>query len=302
MNSVEFCKKLIFDLKRSGIKSAEIDVRILLEFVTGKSREFLLVHPEYELTDAEIKKLNELIARRKKHEPIAYLTGHKEFFGLDFEVTPDVLIPRPETEMLVEEALESIKSKVHKVKSPLRILDIGTGSGNIIISLAKNLSGDPYRFEPIGTNQYFLASDNSAKSLTVAKKNAKKHRVDEKIKFIQSDLFENINRKFDLILVNLPYVPAKKPDRFRPIEQNQLYGEEIDFEPKDAIFAEDNGSEIIKKFLVDAKKYINNNGLILAELDPRNADDLKKYALKIYKSVEIISDLAKKKRLLKILT
>lgn len=286
-------KKIVSELKAAGIKSAEIDARVLLEFATKKSREFLLAHPNYELSDEQINSLNKLAERRKTYEPIAYITGHKEFFGLNFVVTPDVLIPRPETELLVEQAIESIKSKVHlpeaaatlqagKVESRLRILDLGTGSGNIIISIAK---ANSLRLAACG----FFASDISAKALEVAKKNAKKHHA--KIKFIQSDLFENIKGRFDLIVANLPYVP-----------EDGSNNEEIKHEPQSAIFAADNGAVIIKKFLTDTKKYINDNGLILVEVDPRNAKEIKEYALKYYKSAEIVHDLANKYRLVKILT
>ncbi|MCX6810719.1 MAG: peptide chain release factor N(5)-glutamine methyltransferase [Candidatus Berkelbacteria bacterium] len=293
----EIKKQIIGDLKTAGISSAEIDAQILLEFVTKKSREFLLSHPEYELSAKEYKSILKLVDRRKSIYPIAYLTGHKEFFALDFLVTPDVLIPRPETEQLVEIALDFLKARSCKLAA---ILDVGTGSGNIIISIAKFITDNPVRFDPIGSKWIFSASDNSAKALTVAKKNAKKHNV--KITFIKSDLFENIKGKFGLIVANLPYVPIEKCNRFSPIESNQLHFQEIDFEPQNAIFAGDNGAEIIKRFLLDAKKYINNNGLILAELDPRNADDILVFTTDLYSSAEIISDFSGQKRLLKVLT
>lgn len=293
-------KQIVKELSAVNISSAEIDAQILLEKVTGKSREFLLANPEYEQKNRETKELNNLVEKRKKCEPIAYLIGHKEFYGLDFEVTKDVLIPRPETELLVEQALKFIKSKVRQVHQ-VKILDVGTGSGNIIISVAKSLQNIPDRFEPIDQNQSeFLASDFLKKALMVARKNAKKHRV--KINFIQSDLFENINGKFDLIVANLPYVPAEKYSRFRPIGNNRLYKKEIDFEPQEAIFAADNGTVIIKKFLDQAKDHINKNGLIFIEVDPRNAIELKKYASKLYKSVELKEDFSGIYRMLKILT
>lgn len=262
-------KKIINDLSNAEIKSAEIDAEILLEFISKKSREFLLANPDFELSISEIEKLNNLVKRRKKHEPIAYITGQKEFFGLDFNVTPDVLIPRPETEILVEEALKFIE------KVQMNILDVGTGSGNIIISIAKNTQG------------VFTASDISEKSLAVAKQNAKNHDAD--IKFIQSDLLEKIDGKFDLIVANLPYVPIDgSKDR------------EIKYEPRDAIFAEDNGSAIIKKFIKDVKNHLNQNSKILLEVDPRNANDLVQLASRSFENVELMEDYSGEDRFLKI--
>ena len=297
MNIASFYKKTVRTLKKSDIKSAEIDARILLELATGESREFLLAHPEFELSDEEYHTRLISVDRRKSVEPIAYITGKKEFFGLEFLVTPDVLIPRPETEMLVEQALEFIKSKVRKVESSLKILDVGTGSGNIIISIANHwgnlLSIDNKlpQFTP-----EFVASDISGKALKVARKNAKKHGVEKLVKFVQSDLFDRIDGRFNIMVANLPYVPKQKTD------DGKRMTEEINFEPRNAIFANDNGTMIIKKFLSGAKNRINGDGLILVEVDPRNARELKNYAGKLYKSVVLKKDFSGIYRVLKILT
>jgi len=297
MNIASFYKKTVRTLKKSDIKSAEIDARILLELATGESREFLLAHPEFELSDKEYHTRLISVDRRKSVEPIAYITGKKEFFGLEFLVTPDVLIPRPETEMLVEQALKFIKSKVRKVESSLKILDVGTGSGNIIISIANHwgnlLSIDNKlpQFTP-----EFVASDISGKALKVARKNAKKHGVEKLVKFVQSDLFDRIDGRFNIMVANLPYVPKQKTD------DGKRMTEEINFEPRNAIFANDNGTMIIKKFLSGAKNRINGDGLILVEVDPRNARELKNYAGKLYKSVVLKKDFSGIYRVLKILT
>ena len=298
MTTADIKKNIIKDLKFAGIYSGEIDAQILLEFVTGKSREFLLAHPEYELSPLQIRRLNFLIFRRQQHEPIAYITGHKEFFGLDFFVTPDVLIPRPETEMIVEETIQHLKTKELKNEKIFRILDVGTGSGNIIISIAKQC-----RLLTIVNNLHLSASDISGEAIKVARKNAEKHGVEKLIKFYQSDLFENLHTKYyDIILANLPYIPSKKCNRFDAIASNRLHPEEVDFEPKAAIFAEDNGTAVIKKFLQQAKNHINKNGLILVEVDPRNASQLKNYASKLYRSVKLKKDFSGIYRVLKILT
>jgi len=289
MNIASFYKKTVRTLKKSDIKSAEIDARILLELATGESREFLVAHPEFELSKNQITKLQKLIARRKNHEPIAYLIGKKEFFGLDFFVTPDVLIPRPETEILVEETIQFIKNRSTTDDQRLTILDVGTGSGNIIISIVKACGS---QLEVCS----FFASDISEKALKIARKNARKHGVEKLIKFVRSDLFDRIDGRFNIIIANLPYVPKRKTN------DGKRMTEEIDFEPRNAIFANDNGTIIIKKFLSGAKNHINGDGLILVEVDPRNARELKIYAGKLFKSVELKKDFSGIYRVLKILT
>lgn len=270
MKHIEIKNQIYNELKSAKIKSAEIDAGILIEFVSKKSPEFLLTHPEFLLKSREVKKILNLVALRKTGTPIAYLTNKKEFFGFDFYVDERVLIPRPETEILVEKGLKFLKKLNTKTKTEsLNVLDVGTGSGCIIISLATNCQ--------LPTT-IFTASDISSQALKVAKKNAKKHKA--KIKFIKSDLFENIPKKYyDIILANLPYVPLGGSN-----------DKEIKFEPQKAIFAEDNGSKIIKKFLIESKKYLRENGKIFIELDPRNANDILKFAKKVYKKSSLEKD------------
>lgn len=278
MEASDVLNKLIKELKSSGVVSAVLDSEILLEFVTGKSREFLLINPNFVLSQNEIKSLNKLVIRRKKSEPIAYLVGHKEFFGLDFNVNSNVLIPRPETEILVEKSLEFLKSK--NTNRIFKVLDVGTGSGNIIISIAKNLNEKKARF---------FATDISKPALNVAKRNADINGGE--IYFIHSNLFENINGRFDLVVANLPYVP-----------ENGSGNLEITYEPENAIFAADKGKRVIKKFLDEAKNHIKKNAMILLEIDPRNAKELEEYAKKYFSNVSVFKDYSDKNRGLRILT
>jgi len=260
-------------LEEMGIDSATLDTQVLICNSLNISLEKFFLKQNDELSPAALEKIKIMINRRAQNQPIAYILGHKEFFGLDFLVNQNVLIPRPETERLVELALDRIKHHEESIKNKKSlihdleylILDVGTGCGNIIIALAKN------------TNGQFFASDISVAALKVAQKNAMMHHVDDKIKFIQSDLFSNIkNQKFDLILANLPYVPTADLDE-----------KSIRFEPQKAIFAQDNGAEIIKKFLGQAPAFLNKNGLILLELDPRNAMDIKNYTAKYFPKTKI---------------
>jgi len=224
-------------LYKEKIKTPFLDALILLSFITKKKKEFILAHPELKIKRNLSKKFYSLINLRKKHYPLAYILSKKEFFKYNFFVNEDVLIPRPETEKIVEMALKYIKDKNKKYK----ILDLGTGSGCIAISLAKELTKNKINFE-------ILATDISKKALTIAKINKKRLKA-KNIKFVKSNLFEKINEKFDLILANLPYLKEKEI-------KNELL-----FEPKIAL--KDNGS--FKKFLKLAPLYLKNKGIIIFE-------------------------------------
>ncbi|MEK7653389.1 MAG: HemK/PrmC family methyltransferase, partial [Patescibacteria group bacterium] len=183
-------------LKRAKMPSAELDAEVLLSCAVKKPKEFLFTHPEYQLNKKQEQKFNRFISCRAKGEPVAYLIGHKEFFGLDFVVNKNVLIPRPETELLVEEVINFVKKTIsHK---PYAIYDVGTGSGNIAIALAKNLP-----------RAKIIATEKSAKALIMAKKNTRLNKV--KIDFYRGDLLTPVkNKKIDVVVANLPYLPSKK--------------------------------------------------------------------------------------------
>jgi release factor glutamine methyltransferase len=169
-----------------------LEGEILLRHVLRLDRAGLYTRPEKELSAVQAKELEQVLQRRLHGEPSAYITGHKEFFGLDFRVNRDVLIPRPETELLVEKALAlAARLKVATVA------DIGTGSGAVAVSLAVNLPGVT-----------FYATDVSAAALEVARRNCRAHRVGRRVKLLRGDLLEPLPRPVDLIVANLPYVRA----------------------------------------------------------------------------------------------
>lgn len=287
MNLKHIRTRAISELKKSGIKTSEIDIDIILQYVLDKNDVFIFSHPDFPLTNSAYQKFRRLIRKRKIGFPIAYLTGCKEFYGIDFLVNKNVLIPRPETEELVEMAIQFIKLKVHRV-SKLSVIDIGTGCGNIIISVSKNIS-----INLPSSDLQLIATDISEKALRVARQNAKLQGFHKNIKFYRSDLFHNkrLPKYYDLILANLPYVPESKRNHVQ----------EIDFEPQNAIFSPDNGGAIIKELIDQARNRLNNKGLILLEADPRNINEIKKYALKYFSNVEIIKDLSGRDRFLKVL-
>src|SRR3989344_5687482 len=189
-------KFAVAKLKKVDATSAILEAEVLLSAVLNQSKEFILTNPQLKITKAQEKKYKSLIKRREKFEPVAYLTREKEFYGLNFQVNKNVLIPRPETELLVEEIINEIKkSEIWNLKSlPVQtgkivIVDVGTGSGAIAIALKKHLP--PTKI---------IATDNSLAALKVARNNAKLNKV--KIQFIYSDLISKVKDKIDIIAAN----------------------------------------------------------------------------------------------------
>lgn len=199
-----------------------LDSEVLLSHTIKKSREYLLMNPSIILTPGEERVYKNLIKRRGKGEPVAYLIGEKEFFGLNFGVSKDCLIPRPETELLCEEAIRIVKKEFsHEVE----ICDIGTGSGAIGVSLAVMLK-----------NAHITATDISKKALKIAKENAARNGVEKRIKFINCDLMPK--SKFDLLAANLPYLVEDDPSVSSEVKK---------YEPHRALFAKENGLFLYKK-------------------------------------------------------
>lgn len=219
------------------------------------------MNPDHRLSAQQITQISQIAKRRKKGEPVAYILGYKNFFGHRLKVKKHVLVPRPETEGLVDLMIERLKDlKIGRQKF-IKILDVGTGSGCIIISLARVLSKQypVNRFE-------FYASDVSLKALKVAKANAKQHKV--KVKFIHSDLFKNIESKFDIVVANLPYVPA----RYLKIQNSKLKTttKSLKFEPKMGLTDGTNDWGIYQTFLNQVPKVLNTKYQILMEIDPQS--------------------------------
>ena len=259
-------------LNKNNIKSAQLDAEVLLYNTLNKNKTFLYSHPEFELTKKQIKKYKKYILRKAQNEPVAYILNKKEFYGLNFFVNKHVLIPRPETELIVDEAL--------KLKNISKILEIGTGSGCISVSLAKNLN-----------NKKYLATDISKKALKVAKKNAKKNKVPDDIDFIKSDLLNNKKiQKFnsDIIIANLPYLPEKYKSE---VDKN------IFFEPQDALWSGKDGLNHYKKFFKQIKKYNLKPKYVFIEIDPNQTEKLKKT---FGNKISFIKDLNNKERICKI--
>jgi release factor glutamine methyltransferase len=219
------------------------DAELLLLHLLGASRATLFAHPDHELSYPDQLRYETTIARRLNYEPIQYITGEQEFYGLALHVTPAVLIPRPETEHLVEAVLERLPED-----QPLHILDVGTGSGAIAIALAIHLP-----------QSHLTAVDLSPAALSIAQTNAQQHHVAERIRFLESDLLSSLpSEKFDAIVSNPPYIPeADRPT---------LHPQVRDHEPAQALFAANNGFAIYERLVPAAHAALNPGGLLALEI------------------------------------
>ena len=270
--------------------SPELDVQVLLSHALKYDKTQLLLFAENHIPEDKLSWLNNAIAQRKTGLPVAYITGVKEFYGYDFFVTPDVLIPKPDTEVLVERAMELIIEAAH----PLRILDMCTGSGCIGLSVMKTL----YALEKVSVENLpqMTLVDISEPALAIAKKNAAALLPDsdilQKITFIKSDLFEKVDGEFDFILTNPPYVPSSMVDELLKDGRNEprlaLDGDMALREPQGP---HANGLSIIKKLITQSCKHLAQNGTILMETGEYNAQATADFAQKAGFATEIHRDL-----------
>lgn len=319
--------------------SPALDGEVLLSFVLKKTKEYLYANADYQLTKIQYSKFNILIRKRAHRWPVAYLIGHKEFYGLDFEVTPDVLVPRPESELLVERALSLLTSSLLTSSPPSggeeskvrgwNIIDLGTGSGNIIISIIKSLQKRPSspgeeRSRRRGrTNVFkFYAIDPSNKALQIAKNNAHRHGLAKRIKFLRGDLLDPLSPIFSplirgrlrggriLILANLPYLTP------REYSSNP----DLKHEPRSALIASPHGLKYFRQLFKQMQKKSppargreaaaggegvgekRSNFILLLEHSPSQQPALAKLAKKYFPSAQIRfhKDLAGKYRMLDI--
>lgn len=260
-------KNGIAQLRDANVAAYTLAAELLLLHVLGRDRTWLYAHPEEVLVQADVQRFFALIARRAAGEPTQHLTGTQEFWGLEFEVTPDVLIPRPETEHLIEVALDRLALQEVRRGKPqtnagkgLQIADIGTGSGCIALALAKEL--------PAAT---VYATDISPAALGVARRNALRHGVAERISFIESDLFDFVSSSsagaqfsdrlpfsFGLIISNPPYVGRR--------EAASLTREVRDHEPEIALYGGEEGYEFYGNLIAQAALHLKPSGLLILEL------------------------------------
>lgn len=256
-------------LEKKGIESPRLNAELLLAEILNCKRLDLYLKFDQPLKEKEIDKYREWISRRGKFEPLQYVTGQVEFYGLQFKVTPDVLIPRSETEILVEEIIKFCKNK-----TGLKILDIGTGSGNIPIALAKYLIGAE-----------IVTVEVSAKAIEVAKENAVLNSVESKIKFILSDV-NHLNLEtdlFDIVISNPPYISAE--------EYPTLQKEITDYEPSIALTDANDGLDFYRVISKKSKSFLKRGGSIFLEIGQGQKEDIKKILfLNDFEKVHFIKD------------
>lgn len=250
---------------------AHRDAELLLLHVLQLDRATLLAYPSRPLIEQQLDLYQAVIARRLSHEPVQYITGQQEFFGLPLKVTPATLIPRPETEHLVEAVLERLPAD-----RAVRILDIGTGTGAIAIALAAHL--------PLAR---VTAVDLSAEALKVARENAATHRLTSRIDFLLSDLLTALSARdqtaaFDAIVSNPPYIPES--------DRSELHPQVRDFEPAQALFAGDQGLDIYRRLIPQARTALKTGGLLALEIGHNQGDALATL-LKSWQNVTFVNDL-----------
>jgi release factor glutamine methyltransferase len=268
-----------------------LDREILIAHSLGKTREFVLTYPDQAITKIQETKIKKNIARRLTGEPVAYILGHKEFYGLNFIVNKHTLVPRPETELMIEEVLQLLRSTL---RSSITVIDIGTGSGCIITSIAHESK----------TETNFYAMDISKDALTVAKKNAKQNGVDKKIKFLHGNLLEPFlktkNSKSGRLIItaNLPYL-SREIYNGAPVDVKK-------FEPKSALYSAEAGLAHYRELLSQIKQlHADKDKLSIIcyfEISPEQKTSLTKLIRSIFRNakIEFKKDLANKWRICKI--
>jgi release factor glutamine methyltransferase len=244
MNIRDILNRATASLEKAGLISARLDAELLLSFNLNCDRLELYKAPEKSLAEVEIAGFVKLIERRAQGEPVAYITGEKEFWSLLFEVNKEVLVPRPETEILVEETL---KAAADLGKRELQILEIGVGSGAVSVALAGEL--------PCAR---LVATDISARALALARRNARNCGVEERIDFRCGSFFEPLSEIFDIIVSNPPYISSG--------EFEQLPREIREYEPRQALLAGDNGIECHRVIIAGSKNHLQRGGWLLMEM------------------------------------
>lgn len=248
MNLLEVLKRATGYLEAHGSTSPRLDAELLLAHALELRRLDLYLQFERPLGDAELAPYRELISRRGKGEPVAYLLGRKEFMKLDFEVSPAVLVPNPDTEVLVEKAVSWARSRCGDGGGPVRVADVGTGSGCIAVSVA--------HYVPAAD---VWASDDDPAALEVAARNVAGHGLEDRVRLCPGDLLQPLPDHFDLVCANLPYVAEEDRPGLAP---------EVLAQPSHALFAPDHGSALVRRLLAEAPSRLCPGGAVFAEIGP----------------------------------
>ena len=265
-------------LEQYDIPDARLEAEVVVMNVLRIPRQEIFAQQEREITAQQEAGISEILDRRERREPLAYILGYKEFYGINLAVSPDVLIPRPETETMVEHAL--FMALMGMETAELVIADVGTGTGAIAINLAIHLPA-----------ARIYATDNSEPALKVAAYNIQSHNVSDRITLCFGDLLEQLPEQMDLIVANLPYIPSPR------LPQLQA---EVQWEPNGALDGGRDGMETIGRFLSQAREYLKETGVILLELDPDQVPAAQALSEKFFPDAEtsVEQDLARMDRFL----
>ena len=259
-------------LTAEHVPSPRMNAELLLRFTLGCDRAYLFAHPERELTFEEESRFEATLVERSRGVPAQYITGHQEFWGMDLIVSPAVLIPRPETEHVVEAALEVQASSARpQASGNRRIVDVGTGCGCIALALAKELP-----------DAEIHATDISPEALEIARANAARHQLGHRIQFRQADLLEGLEGEFDLVVSNPPYVGES--------EEDMVQLEVRKFEPRTAVFAGSKGTEVIARLIPEARTALRSGGWLAMEISGTIADEVRE-SLEGWENVQMKPDL-----------
>lgn len=243
-------KHALTRLNQAKIPSSQLDSQLIMAYILGRDRTWVLAHDDIELDEPQLEQFNALVNRRINREPLVHLTGTREFYGLDLEITPDVLTPRLETEQMVEWAIQYAPKNS-------RLVDIGTGSGAIAIAIAKH--------RPDLT---VTATEISDRELSIARRNAANHGVT--IRFIVSDLWSGVSEQFETIVTNLPY-----------LNDNADLMPEVTKEPAIALFGGPDGLDLYRRFIASVPKHLTKGGYLFTESDPWQHESLIAEAAKV---------------------
>jgi len=311
MNLFEFKKSTATEINSP---TPQLDLEVLIQHFTGFNKTKQLLNRELEIPEDILSKLKEAVEKRNTGLPIAYITNHKEFYGYDFYVNPSVLIPKPDTEILVEKAIDVIYEKMEARNkgianegSLLSICDMCTGSGCIGISVMKQLIED-YKV-PFGKLPVLTLVDISSDALDIARYNAEKllgakagTDIRTKLRFIQSNLFDMVNNQFDVIMTNPPYIPASMVDELlkdgRSEPRLALDGDVTEIGEK---AASSDGLELIRRLIPQAKNHLSPLGVILMETGEYNAEATAVFAQSLDFKTEIHKDLEGQLRVVEML-
>ncbi len=262
-------------LSKKGIDTARLDAELMLAYLLKTDRTRLYMNFDQPLNKDELTNFKKLLERRAKHEPLQYITGHQEFWSLPFKVSPNVLIPRPETELLIEEGLKEMQKNFPK-DNQIKILDVGTGSGAIAAALASEIKG-----------AVVTGVDISHEAANIARENMEANGLSSSVSILEGDLFKPVGDKsFHLIVSNPPYIPHGDMDSLQP--------EVAEFEPLSALEGGDDGLDYYRRIIPESPKHLTPGGWLMLEHGKGQSGDI----ISIFKEtaaftdIESINDLA----------